>query len=154
MASQSVAEIVADTMNNYLLMGHLLKVNVSYSATWIDWYWQLAHSPRPGPPRTLGGSQQEVPSIPPSTSREGEAGEGKSILWSCGNQLIISQGQRNRRKLQTSESRLTRERGGRRLRMLVLITSLRDMLKESWNVVWIDWSWIWWYAFSFGFDLI
>jgi nucleolar protein 15 len=29
MASQSVAEIVADTMNNYLLMGHLLKVNVS-----------------------------------------------------------------------------------------------------------------------------
>jgi nucleolar protein 15 len=28
MSSQSVAEIVADTMNNYLLMGHLLKCQV------------------------------------------------------------------------------------------------------------------------------
>jgi nucleolar protein 15 len=28
MSSQSVAQIVAETMNNYLLMGHLLKVNV------------------------------------------------------------------------------------------------------------------------------
>ncbi len=29
MSSESVAEIVADTMNNYLLMGHLLKCHVS-----------------------------------------------------------------------------------------------------------------------------
>lgn len=29
MSSQSVAEIVAETMNNYLLMGHLLKCQVS-----------------------------------------------------------------------------------------------------------------------------
>lgn len=29
MTSQSVAEIVAETMNNYLLMGHLLKCQVS-----------------------------------------------------------------------------------------------------------------------------
>ncbi|UOH79947.1 hypothetical protein LQV05_002596 [Cryptococcus neoformans] len=28
MSSESVAEIVADTMNNYLLMGHLLKCHV------------------------------------------------------------------------------------------------------------------------------
>jgi nucleolar protein 15 len=31
MSSQSVAEIVADTMNNYLLMGHLLKCQVGYT---------------------------------------------------------------------------------------------------------------------------
>lgn len=45
------------------------------------------------------------------------------------NELTNSQEPRNRRKLPTSESRLTRERGGRRLRMLVSIMSLRDMLR-------------------------
>lgn len=31
MSSQSVAEIVAETMNNYLLMGHLLKCHVGHN---------------------------------------------------------------------------------------------------------------------------
>jgi nucleolar protein 15 len=33
MSSEPVAEIVADTMNNYLLMGHLLKCHVGVSSS-------------------------------------------------------------------------------------------------------------------------
>jgi nucleolar protein 15 len=59
MSSKSVAEIVAETMNNYLLMGHLLKCQVGHPLTQRLGHADTAH--RSSLPKTFIQSFGSVP---------------------------------------------------------------------------------------------
>lgn len=129
MSSQSVAQIVSETMNNYLLMGHLLKCQVRHSSSICRRKYsdsKIIPQDQVHPKLWEGANKKfrQLPRARLEKERQEKVSRSLKDVWYL---LTNSQGPKSRRLLRTRGSRLTRARGGKRSRRPESTTSLRDI---------------------------